>query len=96
MKHLIKRKRKIVHANVSCDYMHTIQMDYVDAIDMWDAARWVGRVRWVEVWVKSLGVGDAREPICNVKRRPNQPPSWFVILDLNVGPQFWSLRWGRT
>jgi hypothetical protein len=57
MKHLIKRKRKIVHANVSCDYMHTIQMDYVDAIDMWDAARWVGRVRWVEVWVKKFGGG---------------------------------------
>jgi hypothetical protein len=28
--------------------------DYVDAIDMWDAAR---RVWWVEVWVKKVWVG---------------------------------------
>jgi hypothetical protein len=31
--------------------------DYMDAIDMWDAARRVEWVRWVEVWVKKFGGG---------------------------------------
>jgi hypothetical protein len=53
MKPLIKRKGKFVHSNSLCDYMHTLQT-YVDAINMWDVARRVRWVRWVEVWVKKV------------------------------------------
>jgi hypothetical protein len=56
MKLLIKRKGKFVHANSLCDYMHTLQT-YVDAINMWDVARRVRWVRWVEVLVKKVWGG---------------------------------------
>jgi hypothetical protein len=45
--------------------------DYVDVIDIRDTAQ---RVRWVEVWVKKVRRGGAREEICIAKRRPNQSP----------------------
>jgi hypothetical protein len=50
--------------------------DYVDAIDMWDAARWVGRVRWVEVWVKMFGDGGrpGANLQCETTTKSTPPP----------------------